>query len=80
MEDLSGKQFDEYQIESQIGEWGMATIYKAFQPKFERHVALKVLPKHHAKDSEFVGRFKQEAGRRRFRNQLIVVKCLPSAP
>ncbi len=61
MEDLSGKQFDEYKIISQLGKGGMATIYMAFQPNMERNVALKVLPKQHAKDPEFLGRFKQEA-------------------
>ncbi len=39
----------------------MAAVYKAYQPGMERHVALKILPRHLAGDPEFQGRFEQEA-------------------
>src|SRR5215510_898957 len=61
MEDLSGKQFGHYQIVAPLGEGGMAAVYKAYQPSMERHVAVKVLPRHMATSDEFVARFKREA-------------------
>jgi serine/threonine protein kinase len=61
MEDLTGKQFGSYQIISPFGEGGMATVYKAYQPSMDRFVALKVLPRFHSSDPEFLGRFEQEA-------------------
>ena len=39
----------------------MATVYKAYQPSMDRFVALKVLPRFHSADPEFLGRFEQEA-------------------
>jgi serine/threonine protein kinase len=61
MDDLTGKQFGAYQIISPFGEGGMATVYKAYQPSMDRYVALKVLPRFHSLDEEFLGRFQQEA-------------------
>ncbi len=61
MEDLTGKQFGLYQITAPLGEGGMATVYKAYQPNIERYVALKVLPQQLADDPQFVKRFYQEA-------------------
>jgi len=61
MEDLTGKQLGPYQIVAQLGIGGMATVYKAYQPKMDRYVALKVLPRHFSKNPEFVSRFSQEA-------------------
>ena len=61
MEDLAGKQLGPYQIVSQLGIGGMATVFKAYQPKMDRYIALKVLPRHFSKKSEFVSRFSQEA-------------------
>jgi len=61
MEDLSGKQFGPYAIISPCGAGGMATVYKAYQPSMDRYVALKVLPRFHSSDPEFLGRFEQEA-------------------
>ncbi|MCJ7700806.1 MAG: bifunctional serine/threonine-protein kinase/ABC transporter substrate-binding protein, partial [Anaerolineales bacterium] len=61
MEDLTGKQLGPYQIVAPLGEGGMASIYKAYQPAVERYVALKILPRHFASDPRFVTRFEQEA-------------------
>jgi len=61
MEDLSGRSFGPYRIVAPLGAGGMAAVYKAYQPAVDRHVALKVLPRHFAQDSEFLGRFEQEA-------------------
>ena len=61
MEDLTGKQLGQYQIVAPLGEGGMAAVYKAYQPKVERYVALKILPRQFTDDPQFVGRFEQEA-------------------
>jgi serine/threonine protein kinase len=39
----------------------MAAVYKAYQPSMERHVAIKVLPRHMSTSEEFVARFRREA-------------------
>jgi hypothetical protein len=61
MEDLTGKQLGSYQVVEPLGEGGMAAVYKAYQPAMDRYVALKILPRHFAKDPQFSGRFQQEA-------------------
>ena len=61
MEDITGKQLGRYQVVSPLGEGGMATVFKAYQPGMDRYVALKVLPQQYARDAEFTGRFEQEA-------------------
>ncbi|HKZ70398.1 MAG TPA: serine/threonine-protein kinase [Anaerolineales bacterium] len=61
MEDLTGKQLGPYQVVAPLGEGGMATVYKAYQPAMDRYVALKILPRHFASDPQFIGRFQQEA-------------------
>jgi serine/threonine protein kinase len=61
MDDLTGKQFGSYRIIAPFGEGGMATVYKAYQASMDRYVALKVLPRYHSSDPEFLGRFEQEA-------------------
>lgn len=54
-------QFDRYKIQKQLGKGGMATVYKALDPLFEREVALKTLPNQFLDDPQFLGRFKREA-------------------
>ncbi|MGD2150964.1 MAG: protein kinase [Desulfobacterales bacterium] len=61
MEDLTGKQLGRYQIVDQLGAGGMATVFKAYQPRMDRYVALKVLPRHFSKNTDFIHRFSQEA-------------------
>jgi serine/threonine protein kinase len=56
-----GKQISQYKIEEQIGQGGMATVYKAYQSSINRHVAIKILPTQYAQDPNFVKRFEQEA-------------------
>ena len=56
-----GQMLGSYRIINQIGQGGMATVYKAYQPSMDRHVAIKVLPKQLAESKEFVQRFQQEA-------------------
>src|SRR2546430_11710720 len=39
----------------------MATVYKAYHPALDRHVAIKVLPAYFAHDPDFTERFRREA-------------------
>lgn len=50
-----------YEIVSEIGVGGMATVYKAVQNNLERVVALKVLLHQYTYDKEFLERFHLEA-------------------
>src|ERR1044071_2139126 len=51
-----------YEVKSELGRGGMATVYRAYDPRFEREVAIKVLPQEllHA-DPQFRLRFEREA-------------------
>jgi len=51
-----------YEIKSELGRGGMATVYRGYDPRFEREVAVKVLPREllHA-DPQFRLRFEREA-------------------
>jgi len=51
-----------YEIRSELGRGGMATVYQGYDPRFEREVAVKVLPPEllHA-DPQFKLRFEREA-------------------
>ncbi len=56
------QQLGPYQILRKLGEGGMGAVYLAADTAHGgRQVALKVLPKRHAGDAEFVSRFKREA-------------------
>ncbi len=56
-----GQMLGAYRIINQVGQGGMATVYKAYQPSMDRNVAVKVLPRQLAESKEFVARFQQEA-------------------
>jgi serine/threonine protein kinase len=60
--DLSpGSTFAGYEIRSEIGRGAMGVVYRAYDPKLDREVALKVVAEHLAQDSDFRSRFIQEA-------------------
>ncbi len=61
MSEMIGRAIGAYQVIEQLGQGGMATVYKAYQASMDRYVAIKVLPRHFAQDPTFVGRFEQEA-------------------
>lgn len=50
-----------YEIRAQIGAGGMGEVYRAYDPKINRDVAIKVLPPEFSSDSERLRRFEQEA-------------------
>ena len=61
MNGLIGRTLGPYRVVDQIGEGGMATIFRAYQPGLDRYVALKVLPPLHAQQPGFSERFHREA-------------------
>ncbi len=61
MQQYIGKRLGGYQIVEPIGQGGMASVFKAYQPSMDRYVAIKILPSHFTEDKSFVGRFAQEA-------------------
>ncbi|MDX1614094.1 MAG: serine/threonine-protein kinase, partial [Candidatus Promineifilaceae bacterium] len=58
---MTVEQFGRYQVKRQLGQGGMATVYLAHDPLFERDVAVKVLPREFLHDKQFYGRFEREA-------------------
>jgi serine/threonine protein kinase len=58
---MESKKFGRYEIKAEIGRGGMATVYHAYDPRFEREVALKVLPREMLHDPQFRTRFEREA-------------------
>jgi len=62
MEDaLVGHTLGNYQLVERLGQGGMATVYKAYEPALDRYVAIKVLPQFFARDPSFMNRFRREA-------------------
>ena len=49
-----------YEVLSELGRGGMATVYKAHDPSVDREVAVKVLPHEFLHDPQFRGRFERE--------------------
>lgn len=57
-----GDNFDRYRLEALIGEGGMGRVYRAFDPKLRRRVAIKILQTTHFSDgSDGVARVMREA-------------------
>ena len=45
-----------YEVKSELGRGGMATVYRAYDPSFDREVAIKVLPREMLHDAQFRSR------------------------
>ena len=50
-----------YQISRKLGSGGMANVYLASDQELGRRVAIKILDDRHARDDQFVERFRREA-------------------
>ena len=50
-----------YRLEAQIGSGGMSTVYRAFDTTLERQVAVKLMHREIASDSDQLERFRREA-------------------
>ncbi len=56
-----GENIGPYRIIEQLGQGGMATVYKAYHASLDRYVALKVLHPAFHQDQTFTARFQREA-------------------
>jgi serine/threonine protein kinase len=61
MSGLVGRTLGKYRILARLGRGGTAIVYKAFQPRLDRYVAIKALHRHLAEDEDFIRRFEREA-------------------
>jgi len=58
---VDGENVGPYRIISQLGQGGMATVFKAYHPALDRYVAIKVLHPAFMGDPGFLARFQREA-------------------
>ena len=56
---MNPERIGRYEIKSEIGRGGMATVFIAHDPRFKRDVALKVLPTQFMHDPTFRARFER---------------------
>jgi serine/threonine protein kinase len=58
---MSMEKFSRYEIREELGHGGMAAIYRAYDPLFEREVAIKILHRELLEDIQVRERFEREA-------------------
>ena len=58
---MIGKTFSHYEIISKLGEGGMGEVWEANDPRLDRVVAIKLIPKHLSADPSARKRFVHEA-------------------
>ena len=56
-----GTKLGRYELRSKLGEGGMGEVYRATDQKLHRDVAIKVLPRSLADNTDRLHRFEQEA-------------------
>ncbi len=57
----AGENVGPYRILNQLGQGGMATVFKAYHAQLDRHVAIKIMHQALQEDESFHVRFKREA-------------------
>jgi serine/threonine-protein kinase len=57
---MGAEKFSRYELREELGQGGMATVYRAYDPMFEREVALKILNRESLNDSQVRERFERE--------------------
>jgi serine/threonine protein kinase len=57
---MSAEKFSRYELREELGHGGMATVYRAYDPLFEREVALKILNRDLLEDTQVRERFERE--------------------
>ena len=60
-ESLRGQRIGHYEMRALLGQGGMGAVWKAWDDKLNREVAIKILPQEFAADPERIARFQQEA-------------------
>lgn len=61
MTTLIGQSIGHYQVLEQLGEGGMAVVYKAYDTRLDRYVAVKVITPSREHSERFLKRFEREA-------------------
>jgi len=61
MDELIGRTIDNYRFDTVLGKGGMGIVYKAYDIKLERYVAVKILYSHLFQRQDSIERFKREA-------------------
>jgi serine/threonine-protein kinase len=62
MSNLVGQMLGQYRLVEQIGQGGMATVYRALDTRSLQDVAIKILSSSAVGDRRYVRRFRREAG------------------
>ncbi len=57
----TGENVGPYRVVEQLGQGGMASVFKAYHPALDRYVAIKVLHPAFMEDPNFLARFQREA-------------------
>ena len=61
MVSLAGRTLGKYRLIEQLGRGGFASVYKAYQERLNRYIAIKVLHPHLVEGEDFLVRFEREA-------------------
>jgi hypothetical protein len=75
----AGARLGPYQLLGRLGTGGMGEVYKAWDTRLDRTVAIKVLPEQFASDPDRRGRFEREARALRRSTIRISATCTMSA-
>lgn len=59
--DMTNILLDEYRIEELLGQGGMARVYRGFDTRLHRYVAIKVIDRPFRNDQDYIKRFEREA-------------------